>query len=82
MDYFDATSALWNSIIAGLGGGGANTNWAITSTDNLDPYFENPEQIRSLYFILNTQYNQQPATPFDGTLDEIFDNFTSYSNSE
>lgn len=80
--YFDPYNNIWNTINAGLSGGGANVSWAITNSNYIDPAFSNPDEIRSLYFILNTQYNQQPPTYIDGSLEEILAQFSSYSNSE
>lgn len=80
-DYFVATSTFWSNIYSGLNAGGINLNLAVTGSNILDSAFTDVEKARSIYYILNAKYNQQPSQLYDGTLDEILNNFDQFYNS-
>ncbi len=83
VDFFDFSSQMWNNIIAGLNAGNTAYNWAITTpVSYIDPECDDPDKIRALFFTLNTKYNQQPAMPEFGSLEETFDEFKSYKDQQ
>lgn len=83
IDFFDFSSQMWASIIAGLNAGNTSFNWAIiTPVSYIDPECADPDRIRALFFTLNTKYNQQPASLEFGTLDETFEEFKNYKNQQ
>lgn len=83
VDFFDFSSQMWASIIAGLNAGNTSFNWAITTPVSfIDQECADPDRIRALFFTLNTKYNQQPASLEFGTLDETFDAFKSYKDQQ
>lgn len=83
IDFFDFSSQMWSSIIAGLNSGNASYNVSLTTPVSfIDPECADPDRIRALFFTLNTKYNQQPAMPEFGSLEETFDEFKNYKTQE
>lgn len=77
--FFYNNSQLWTNInVSGSyepGGTGINTGM-------IDPDCSDPERIKSLLFILNTKYNQQPPGMGDLSLDDTFEQFKLYKNNQ
>ena len=79
LDFFDFSSSMWNSIMAGLNAGGISNNWLITTPVSfIDQECEDPDKMRALFYALNTYYNQQPSSLEFETLDETLDEYKLY----
>lgn len=83
--YFDINSGLWQSVLPtyiGGGNNGGNNIWSTTSMP-VDAECVNPDQIRTLFFALNTKYNQQTTyTNVEGSVEEMLFEFENYKNQQ
>jgi hypothetical protein len=76
--YFDPGTTGWVNLIGGLSYvPGNDMSWANQGVSNLDPAFQNTSEVQSLYYILNTQYNQSNDPYPNLTVSDMLDNAKS-----
>ncbi len=83
INFFDFSSAMWNTIISDLNAGGISNNWLITTPVSfIDQECADPDKIRGLFYALNTYYNQQPSSLEYETIEETLDQYKLFKNQK